>query len=269
MSDPTSGFSESLSSRPAPLHGWQVVVTRPQPAADQTAKVLRSAGAQVLVAPMLDIGAVPLPPVQATALASQLADSGFATSIFVSTHAVEHGLRALGGVGHTALGAVFAIGAATARRLADKGFPDARAPETGEDSEALLADVRFTEVTGRRILLVRGQSEAGGRQLLADSLRARGAALTELICYERRPAELAADAIDRLREAVAQGAAVLFGSVETLESFARVVPISSIRVALVPHPRIAAVAQQLGAAETRVVSLADNKLVASMLVPVA
>jgi uroporphyrinogen-III synthase len=218
---------------------------------------------------MLDISALPLPPTQADALASQLADSGFATSIFVSTHAVEHGLHALGDVRPSALGAVFAIGAATARRLADKGFPDARAPETGEDSEALLADARFAEVNGQHILLVRGQSDAGGRQLLADTLRARGAALMELICYERRPAELAADALDQLREAVSQGAAVLFGSVETLESFARVIPISSIRVALVPHPRIAAVAQQLGAAETRVVSLADNKLVASMLVPVA
>jgi uroporphyrinogen-III synthase len=251
-----------------PLRDWLVVVTRPQPAAEQTAQVLREAGARVLVAPMLEIAALP------TDSAKPVAEQSFAASVFVSVAAVEHGLIALGQRDRKALGAVLAVGAATARRLAEKGIVDVYAPDAGEDSEALLADARLAAVSGNAILIVRGQSDAGGRRLLADTLRARGAVVTELVCYERRPTALSQDTVAALRGAVSEGAAVLFGSVETIESFVRAMPpsaqpLATVQLALVPHPRIAAVAQQLGAQQTRLVSLADNKLVASMLSPVA
>lgn len=251
-----------------PLRDWFVVVTRPQPAADKTAQVLREAGARVLVAPMLEVAALP-----AIAMTPKTEQS-FAASIFISAAAVEHGLPALADLDRTSLGSVLAVGAATTRRLVEKGIVDVHAPEAGEDSEALLADARLAAVEGQAILIVRGQSEAGGRRLLADTLRARGAVVTELVCYERRPTVLSEGKIAAVHDAVTEGAAVLFGSVETMESFVRAMPLSAqplatVRLALVPHPRIAATALQLGAQRTQLVSLADNKLVASMLSPVA
>ncbi len=248
-----------------PLRAWHVVVTRPQPAADQTALLLREAGARVLVSPMLEIAPLPY---------AHVAPRTFSASIFVSVAAVEHGLAALADIDRQSLGSVLAIGAATAKRLVANGFADAYAPQAGEDSEALLADARLMAVSGKAILIVRGQSEAGGRRLMADTLRARGAAVTEIACYERLPTRLNPESIAALRQAVAEGAAVLFGSVETIESFVRAMPpsalpLAGVRLALVPHPRIATVAQQMGAQQTRVVSLADNKLVSTLLAPVA
>jgi uroporphyrinogen-III synthase len=55
------------------------------------------------------------------------------------------------------------------------------------DSEALLALLPPEAVRGRTVLLFRGE---GGRELLAETLAARGARVVPAICYRRtRPAQ--------------------------------------------------------------------------------
>jgi uroporphyrinogen-III synthase len=76
-----------------------------------------------------------------------------------------------------------AVGRATARRLeALLGRPPELLPAGRFDSEGLLALERLRAVAGERILIVRG---AGGREKLAETLRARGAAVDYLEVYRR------------------------------------------------------------------------------------
>ena len=146
----------------------KVGVTRSEPGASRQAALLRAAGYECLVAPVLAIepvtGAVPAGP--------------FALVVFLSEHAVRHGLPRLT-VGDAA---VFAVGARTAEVLAEAGYPAER-PDRA-DSEGLLALAALADVSGQRILLVCG---VGGRMLIAAELAARGAQVERFICYRRAP----------------------------------------------------------------------------------
>src|SRR4029079_11082017 len=74
-------------------------------------------------------------------------------------------------------------------------------PQTTYDSEGLLALPALAELRGKRIAIFRGE---GGRDHLADALRARGAHVDCIACYRRaRPASGA----DGLAEALLQGRA--------------------------------------------------------------
>ena len=57
-------------------------------------------------------------------------------------------------------------------RCALAASPQVLAPPAGGDSESLLALPAMQQVSGQRVLVFRG---VGGRELLADTLRARGA----------------------------------------------------------------------------------------------
>ncbi len=77
---------------------------------------------------------------------------------------------------------IAAVGNGTKRELESRGFVDVLAPEAGADSEALLALPEMQAVAGKRVLIVRGE---GGRELLAESLTARGAQVEYFECYRR------------------------------------------------------------------------------------
>jgi uroporphyrinogen-III synthase len=75
-----------------------------------------------------------------------------------------------------------AIGRATADALEQNGYAVALMPDRDFSSEGLLALPELQHVAGRRIAIIRG---AGGRELLAASLRARGADIEYLETYRR------------------------------------------------------------------------------------
>jgi uroporphyrinogen-III synthase len=193
--------------------------------------------------------------------------------IFVSSHAAQFGVPELSRqrliVNAAAPQEIYAVGRATANRLAALGLSRVKIPVSGEDSEALLAEAIFSAPAGRNILIVKGASEGGGRQLLDDTLRQRGAFVHNLICYRRELKTLTSAERRQLADGVRNGAAVLIGSVETLESLAKNLALEHLSLEnvahlLVPHQRVAGAATAAGVPRVSVVSLEDNKLVESL-----
>lgn len=243
-------------------------MTRPEPAASKTVRALKDQGAEAIAIPLLEIAAMPVKAVVA-AYQPLLDDLNEPTKvIFISTHAAQYGVPVLKKMRKFYPQARFiAIGAATAAKLDSLGAQSVFVPALGEDSEALLAAPMLQKIRGQTIVIVRGNSEAGGRTFLADSLIARGALVVAMVCYQRRPVRLPVKARHALKWAVANSTHVLAGSVETLDSLAAnggKVLMSRVSHLLVPHRRIARVAKQMGARQVTVVSLDDNNLVESL-----
>lgn len=163
-----------------PLSGARVLVTRPAAQAQRLAELIEQAGGEAVRFPALEIA----PPRDTTALGRVLADIARAEfAIFISPNAVVHGLahlKARGGLPPRL--AVAAIGRGTTKALTDAGVTNVISPTEGSDSEALLALPQLNDVTGKRIVIFRGE---GGRELLGDTLRARGAEVVYAECYRR------------------------------------------------------------------------------------
>lgn len=155
----------------------KIWVSRSRPGAERQAEDLRAAGHQVVVAPVLDIQALSAPP-----------PSGpFDWVIFLSEHAVRHGLEALPRAAGLARARMLAVGGRTAAVLQQHGV-QAEAPDDAT-SEGLLALPQLQQLAGQRILLVGG---VGGRTVLAHTLTQRGARVERFDCYRR----VAAQALD-------------------------------------------------------------------------
>ncbi|MEO8386219.1 MAG: uroporphyrinogen-III synthase, partial [Betaproteobacteria bacterium] len=201
-----------------PLHGLTLVVTRPATQAKRSANALREAGAIAIEFPVLDIA-----PITVSLAAKDLTAAD--AFIFVSANAVEYGVPTVRRAGaFPASAEIFAIGRATAAALSDAGFTNVVSPQQSIDSEGLLALRQLRAVTGRHIILVKGQSELGGRRLLEQTLTARGARVTTLECYRRGPLMPDSAAREALGESLAAGQIHAFFamSTETLESLMNV-----------------------------------------------
>jgi uroporphyrinogen-III synthase len=164
------------------LAGVRVLVTRPRHQNERLCELIRAAGGEPVVFPLIEIVA-PSDPDALRRLLARLDE--FDLAIFVSANAVEHGLAAMHACGAwPARLRVAAVGAATARALRERGFTDVIAPVQRFDSESLLELPDLHAVSGQRIVIFRGQ---GGRELLAETLRARGAQVEYAECYRRAP----------------------------------------------------------------------------------
>jgi len=164
------------------LAGKTIVVTRPQAQAAPLAEAVAAAGGVPLLFPLLEI----LPPRDPGALVASAADlPGCALAIFISPNAVDHALPAILASGPWPAGVIpAAVGPGTVKALAAQGVTGCIAPRERFDSEALLAlpQLASSQISGRRIVIFRGD---GGRELLADTLRARGATVDCVTCYRR------------------------------------------------------------------------------------
>lgn len=108
-------------------------------------------------------------------------------AVFISQNAVDRTLNLLRARRSMPQGLrIAAVGRSTARALARHGLPAQFCPQRRFDSEALLDLPEMQVVSGLRIVLFRGD---GGRELLADTLRRRGAQVECVEAYRRsRPA---------------------------------------------------------------------------------
>ena len=108
----------------------------------------------------------------------------FDWAIFISSNAVQnampHLIKQFNGIPRNLKFA--AIGPVTAAELAGFGVDYVLTPQGRFDSESLLALPEMQAVDGQNIMLFRG---VGGRELLADSLRTRGAKVALAESYQR------------------------------------------------------------------------------------
>jgi uroporphyrinogen-III synthase len=164
---------------PKPLQGLTVLVTRPAHQARRFQQLLAEAGAQTVLFPVVEVR----PAADLPALAEQLAEiATYDTALFISANAVEFGLQALATPQLLQPLTLGAIGKKTAQALQRHGLTAQWVPTAGFTSEDFLALPQTQQLTGRRILIFRG---TGGRELLADTLRQRGASVTQVEVYQR------------------------------------------------------------------------------------
>ncbi|HLU62035.1 MAG TPA: uroporphyrinogen-III synthase [Gammaproteobacteria bacterium] len=156
------------------LDGAGVIVTRPEGRGEALCERIRALGGEALFFPTIHIA--PLPPPGLPASAPDW-------MVFVSAAAIEHAPRALREIAANARLAT--VGEGTARALRSAGLAVEIVPDR-QESEGLLDAPAFREMRGRRVWIVRGR---GGRELLADTLRKRGAEVQFIEVYERQVPE--------------------------------------------------------------------------------
>ncbi|ROH86868.1 uroporphyrinogen-III synthase [Pseudomethylobacillus aquaticus] len=161
------------------LQGRSIVITRPPGQAGKLSALIRAQGGTPVLLPLIAIAALQ----DDEPLDQQLGQLDKQDwLIFISTNAVEYGMPKLlqHGLPH---GVRFAaIGPQTAGALQAHGIGDVLIPQGRFDSEALLALPQMHAVAGQQVMIVRG---VGGREVLAETLRARGANVCFAECYRR------------------------------------------------------------------------------------
>ncbi|MDR2189623.1 MAG: uroporphyrinogen-III synthase [Azonexus sp.] len=248
------------------LAGCTIVVTRPAAQAASLAEAIAAAGGQPLLFPLLDI-APAADPASLAAAAKKLAAYDWA--VFVSPNAVAHALPTLLAHGPWPSGLRPAtVGPGTARALAAQGVTNCLAPSERFDSEALLAlpELAAERVAGRRVAIFRGD---GGRELLAEALRERGASVDFIPCYRRLPPAggaqtlLAAWRGGRLDALTVSSSEALRYLLDMLDAEGRAwlqkTPL------FVPHARIAETARELGLDKIILSGGADAGIMAALL----
>jgi uroporphyrinogen-III synthase len=189
------------------LGGRGVLITRPETQAGELAAAVEAHGGRPILLPVLEIE--PRHPDAVAADANRLEAPDIC--IFVSANAVRHGLQ------YAADSVICAIGPTTAAAIEESGHPNVISAAAGFDSEHLLAELESRDVSGQTIRIVRGE---GGREVLADTLRARGARVDYLEVYARRIPDYSAKQIDELRSRLSDGDIhiVTVMSVESLQN---------------------------------------------------
>jgi uroporphyrinogen-III synthase len=227
---------------PPPLAGKAVLIARPRRQAQALAERIRAAGGEAVVFPALEIEPLaPDEPARGTLAGLGAAD----LAVFVSVSAVEHGLALMHVAGGWPAGLrAAAVGSATASALRAQGIERVLVPAHGGDSEALLALPELQDVGGQRVVIFRG---VGGRELLATTLRSRGAQVAYVECYRRgKPALDVRPVVERLRSGALH--AVVAASGEALANLVELLPAPALRALplAVTHPNVARAAHDLG-----------------------
>ena len=189
-----------------------VLITRPEPGAAETASRVAALGLRPVIAPLLEIGALPatLPAsdrLQAVLIASGNALAGLPTAY-----------RAL---------PLLAVGDASAARARTAGFTEVLSADGDADALAMLA-CAHCDPAGLPLLLAVGR---GRSLMLAAALRARGFRVMRRATYAATPVRaLPEPAAAALREKGLRAA--LFFSAETARQFARLLIRGGLREAV-------------------------------------
>jgi uroporphyrinogen-III synthase len=225
-----------------PLAGVHIAVTRPPEQATKLNAAIAQAGGSVISFPLLDIASLPdLSAFHAAITPLHLFD----WAIFISSNAVQYGMPLLQQASLPASLKFAAIGPTTASALGSFGVAEVLKPADRFDSESLLALPELQQMQGQRVLIVRG---VGGREVLADTLKQRGAEVVFGECYRRINPQKNADVLAHAH-AGNQLQAIIITSSEALRFLLDVAGESDWLKAVplfVNHDRIAEQAQSLG-----------------------
>ncbi|MBI5006447.1 MAG: uroporphyrinogen-III synthase [Nitrosomonadales bacterium] len=239
------------------LAGLNIVVTRPREQAAGLIQRIQHLGGNALPFPLLEIEAAP----DAQALQQQLSRLGQADIvIFISPNAVSHGMAAIAAAGGLPPALQIAtVGHGSARALQELGVAKVIVPAERFDSEGLLAVPELQQVAGKRVMILRGD---GGRELLGDTLKARGAVVEYVTCYVRRK-----HALDAAALRAARPDAITVTSSEALTHLWELLQGTEPAGAalFVPHPRIAELARRQGWRHIVVSGSGDDGLIASLV----
>lgn len=158
-----------------------MVVTRPKDQATMLSALIANDGGVVIDFPLIAIA----PLSDYTHFNKVIVDlDQFDWIIFISSNAVNNGLPLIKQQCLTLPSKLnfAAIGPVTAETLASYGVEKVLIPQGRFDSEALLSMDALQNMQGKQVMIVRG---IGGREVLANTLQARGAKVTFAECYQR------------------------------------------------------------------------------------
>ncbi|MES2361768.1 MAG: uroporphyrinogen-III synthase [Pseudomonadota bacterium] len=266
----------------SPQGRTRVLVTRPAHDAGLWVEQLQQGGFDAQALPLIEIA----PASSAAAVAAlqhawQTLD-GYAACMFVSGNAVEYFFKskvpmANAGWAQTAINKIanaaqnlvpqglrlMAPGPGTAAALLAAGVPAGQIDAPPEsalqfDSEALWQVIGQRGWQGRRVLLVRGQSQGSpgdgpgspGRDWLMRQWQAAGASVDVVTVYERRVPQLGQAQLGLAQAASADGSVWLFSSSEAVANLRAAPGLPALdwsrARAVATHPRIAQTVQAVG-----------------------
>jgi uroporphyrinogen-III synthase len=246
------------------LAGRRIVVTRPAGQYERLAEMIRAEGGEPIVFPVLEI--LDLEDTRGLVAAADRLDD-YDLAVFISPNAVDKALNVI--LARRAwprrLRAA-TIGRASEKALARYGVTDVIAPSGRFDSEALLALPQLDDVRGWRVVVFRGD---GGRELLGDTLRERGATVDYIECYRRvRPnadvepllKRWGRGEVDAVTVSSSEGLRNLYDMLGKLgQAWLKRTPL------LAPHARIAENARALGCERVIETGPADEGLCAGLV----
>lgn len=237
------------------------MVTRPREQSVQLEQSILERGGVCTLFPLLEI----TPLLNTKPLQSLIARlHEFDLAIFISPNAVRFGMEAIkskGGLPKSVL--VATVGLSSAQALHNYGIKNVISPQQRFDSEALLALPELQQVSNKNIVIFRGDS---GRELLADTLKSRGAQVEYASCYVRsKPQRDVGELLS------AKPDAITISSSEALRNLADMCePEDKQLLMALPlfasHPRIVAAAQQQGWQHVFTSGPGDADMVSALLV---
>ncbi|MDH4235407.1 MAG: uroporphyrinogen-III synthase [Gallionella sp.] len=242
-----------------PLAGLKILVTRPRDQAVQLAQRIEQAGGIPLLFPLLEIA----PVADAKLLHEQVSRlAQFNLAVFISPNAVKYGMAAIRAAGAFPPALKIAtVGKGSAKALHELGSAKVIAPTERFDSEGLLALPELQNVAGWRVMIFRGD---GGRELLGDTLKARGAIVEYAACYLRcKPHWDTSALLDAAPDAISVTSSEALGHLwqmldEAQRNTMRDLPL------FVPHPRIAELAHQQGWQHAYLTDSGDDGLLSAL-----
>ncbi len=232
----------------------RLIVTRPAAQAGGWVQTLNALGVHAVALPLIEIAALDDPHTLHAAW-GQL--PGCALAMFVSANAVQHFLAAAP-PGTRWPGGVLAgsTGPGTTAALRAGGVPPGAIVEPAADAQAFDSEALWLQLSqrpwdGRQVQVVRGE---GGRDWLAEQLRAHGAQVQFVTAYRRLPPVLDTAAAGLLQSALAApdhhvwhfSSSEAIGHLLHLAQAQQPAPAWGRSIAVATHPRIAQTAVDAG-----------------------
>lgn len=163
-----------------PLQGLRILITRPEKQANDLCELIEISGGVAVRFPTLEIVPLDINPVVVDTF---MVLDRFHWVIFISANAVKFAQKVYNiGSKISSHTQVATIGKATAKASVETGIRVDLIPAAPFNTESLLKASAMQNVKGLKCLVVRGK---GGREVLGDCLRERGAKVNYVEVYQR------------------------------------------------------------------------------------